>query len=36
VSAERLVDDFFDEVERVLTERGIDLIVVTTEERKKS
>ena len=35
-SAERLVDDFFDEVERVLRERGIELVVVATEERKTS
>lgn len=35
-SAEKLVDDFFDEVERVLTERGIELVVVATEERKTS
>lgn len=32
--AERLVDDFFGEVERVLTERGIETIVVADEERK--
>jgi hypothetical protein len=36
VSAEQLVDDFFDEVERVLTERGIELTVIATEERKIS
>jgi hypothetical protein len=36
VNAERLVDDFFDEVERVLTQRGIELIVVATAERKTS
>lgn len=35
-SAERLVDDFFDEVERALMERGIELVVVATEERKTS
>jgi len=34
VSVEQLVDDFFDEVERVLTERGIEMIVVADEERK--
>lgn len=36
VSAEQLVEDFFDEVERVLTERGIEMIVVADEERKTS
>lgn len=36
VSAEQLVDDFFDEVERVLAERGIEMIVVADEERKTS
>jgi len=36
VSAEKLLTDFFDEAERVLTERGIDLIVTETEERTKS
>lgn len=36
VSAELLVNDFFDEVERVLRERGIELVVVATEERKIS
>jgi hypothetical protein len=34
VSAEQLIDDFFDEVERVLTEQGIELVVVETAERK--
>lgn len=36
VSAEQLVDDFFDAVERVLTERDIELTVVETEERTSS
>lgn len=36
VSAEQLIDDFFDQVERVLRERGIELVVVATEERKRS
>ena len=36
VSAEQLIDDFFDEIERVLTERGIAVVVVATEERKTS
>lgn len=36
VSAEQLVDDFFDEAERVLSERGIELVVTATEERKTS
>ena len=36
VSAEQLIDDFFDEVERLLTQRGIELVVVETTERKTS
>ena len=32
-SAEKLVDDFFDEVERVLGERGIALDVIETEDK---
>ena len=36
VNAEQLIDDFFDEAERVLTERGIELVVVGTAERKSS
>jgi hypothetical protein len=32
--AEKLVDDFFGEVERALTERGVALIVVADEGRK--
>lgn len=36
VSAEQLVDDFFDEVERVLTSQGIELVVIATTERKTS
>jgi hypothetical protein len=36
VSAEKLIDDFFDEVERVLIQRGIDLVVLETKERKTS
>lgn len=36
VSAEQLVDDFFDEVERVLTHHGIELVVIATTERKTS
>ena len=35
VNAERLIDDFFDEVERVLKERGIEPVVVATEEGKR-
>jgi hypothetical protein len=31
VSAEKLVDDFFDEVERVLQERGIPVVVIADE-----
>ena len=36
VSAEQLIEDFFDEVDRVLTERGIELVVVKTTEGKTS
>lgn len=36
VSAEQLVDDFFDEVERVLKQKGIELVVQATTERKTS
>jgi Family of unknown function (DUF6516) len=31
---ETLIDDFFDEVERVLSERGIGMTVVDVEERR--
>lgn len=31
-SAEKLIDDFFDEIERVLTERGIASVVLADEE----
>jgi hypothetical protein len=34
--AETLIDDFFDEVERVLGERGIGTNVVGVEERRRS
>jgi hypothetical protein len=34
-SAEKLVDDFFDEVERVLASRGIPLDVVDVEDRSE-
>ena len=34
--AEKLVDDFFNEVERVLTERGIATVVVDVEETRRS
>lgn len=34
-SAEKLVDDFFDEVERVLKARGISLEVVDVEDRSE-
>lgn len=34
--AETLIDDFFDEVERVLRERGVGLHVIREEERKRS
>ena len=34
--AETLIDDFFDEVERVLSERGIGTTVVSVEEARRS
>jgi hypothetical protein len=34
--AETLIDDFFDEVERVLRDRGVGLRVTGEEERKGS
>lgn len=34
--AETLIDDFFDEVERVLDEHGIDMTVVEVEETRRS
>jgi len=34
--AETLIDDFFDEVERVLGERGIGTTVVEVEETRRS
>jgi hypothetical protein len=34
--AETLIDDFFDEVDRVLDERGIDLTVIEVEETRRS
>jgi hypothetical protein len=34
--AETLIDDFFDEVERVLNERGIGTAVVSVEETRRS
>jgi hypothetical protein len=34
--AETLIDDFFDEVERVLNERGVDATVVGVEETRRS
>ncbi len=34
--AETLIDDFFDEVERVLSERGIPTTVLEVEETRKS
>ena len=34
--AETLIDDFFDEVERVLDERGVDTTVVEVEETRRS
>lgn len=34
--AETLIDDFFDEVERVLGERGIDTTVIKVEESRRS
>jgi hypothetical protein len=33
--AEMLIDDFFNEVERVLSERGIGMSVVRVEERRR-
>jgi hypothetical protein len=35
-NAETLIDDFFDEVERVLDERGIGTTVVEVEETRRS
>jgi len=35
-SAETLIDDFFDEVERVLGERGVGTTVVAVEETRRS
>jgi hypothetical protein len=34
--AETLIDDFFDEVERVLGERGIETSVIEVEEKRRS
>ena len=34
--AETLIDDFFNEVERVLRERGVGMAVTREEERKRS
>lgn len=34
--AARLIDDFFDEVERVLTEKGVPFQAVEGEEGEKS
>jgi hypothetical protein len=34
-SAETLIDDFFDEVERVLGERGVGTTVVAVEETRR-
>jgi hypothetical protein len=34
-SAEKLLDDLFDEVEKVLAERGVGTEVVKVTERKK-
>ena len=34
--SETLIDDFFDEGERVLDERGIDLTVIEVEETRRS
>ena len=34
VNAEQLIDDFFDEVERVLSDLGVEFVVVATEEGK--
>ncbi len=36
IDAEKLVDDFFGEVERVLSERGIEITVVADEKRNPS
>lgn len=36
ISAEKLLDDFQREVERVLTERGVPLVVTGTEDRSGS
>jgi hypothetical protein len=33
--AEKLLDDFFDEVERVLGERGVQMTVVTEEDTRR-
>jgi hypothetical protein len=33
--AETLIDDFFDEVERVLNERGVDTTVIEVEETRR-
>jgi hypothetical protein len=35
VSAEKLIDDFFDEIERVLRERGIPVVLITEEKASK-
>lgn len=35
-NAETLIDDFFDEVERVLGERGIGITVIEVEESRRS
>ena len=35
-NAEGLIDDFFDEVERVLNERGVDTTVVEVEDTRSS
>lgn len=32
VNAEKLIDDFFDEIERVLGKRGIPLVVIADEK----
>ena len=34
--AETLIDNFFDEVERVLNERGVDTTVIAVEETRRS
>jgi hypothetical protein len=36
VDAEMLLDDFFDEVERVLLERGLETTVVSEDETRRS